>query len=418
MKWLFSFLFFVTAWTVAASHLAVAGGVDATPNPEPVNAFAGPLMIHGELKPSPKNEDLANPYVEAHQIEEYLYLNRYFWHYHAKPQNTDAPPQEEPTASVDSEGHPLWLDRPYGFLTLQSLVTSLFWNKQFDDLDRLFADWNNPAERTADGQWKLVAFSEAMDVLFWQPNDRDAVHEIVRDWRARNPRSAAAAIAEARYWSDYGWSARGDGPASSVAPEGWRLLSERLENAQKVLTDSKPYASESPLWGRVQIEVGLGLNWSKAELLRVFQESAARQPYFYSLYTEMVNALLPKWGGSWELVDDFIRAAVKNTEAVEGYSLYSRLYWAVDPCNCNGPGLFTNSLANWPDMKRGFEDLIHRYPHSAWLANRYAAYACMAGDKDTFVRLRLTIGKIIVPAAWPQSPSLDVCDHRFPAQPL
>lgn len=69
-------------------------------------------------------------------------------------------------------------------------------------------------------------------------------------------------------------------------------------------------------------------------------------------------------------------------------------------------------------MKRGFEDLTVRCPHSGWLVNKYAAYACMADDRGTYVRLRQQIGKFVTPDAWPQAYTVDLCDHKFPAQPL
>ena len=78
--------------------------------------------------------------------------------------------------------------------------------------------------------------------------------------------------------------------------------------------------------------------------------------------------------------------------------------------------LFRDSLATWPEMKRGFEDIIRRSPHSAWNINNFAAFACMAGDKQTFQSLRFRIGKTIMPDAWPSNYSLDLCEHKFETQ--
>jgi hypothetical protein len=75
-------------------------------------------------------------------------------------------------------------------------------------------------------------------------------------------------------------------------------------------------------------------------------------------------------------------------------------------------------LVTWPDLKRGFDDLIRLYPHSGWNLNRYAAYACIAEDRETYLALRARIGKAPILAAWPHNHSLDLCDHMFPALPL
>jgi hypothetical protein len=52
--------------------LASAAESDLSSGPTAINAFAGPLTIHGVLEPPPQNEDLASPFVEAHSVEEYL----------------------------------------------------------------------------------------------------------------------------------------------------------------------------------------------------------------------------------------------------------------------------------------------------------------------------------------------------------
>jgi hypothetical protein len=80
--------------------------------------------------------------------------------------------------------------------------------------------------------------------------------------------------------------------------------------------------------------------------------------------------------------------------------------------------LFRDSQANWPDMKRSFEDLMRAYPHSALIANNFAAAACMADDKKTFRALRLKIGKALTRESWPTNHSLDLCDNSLGATPL
>jgi hypothetical protein len=104
-----------------------------------------------------------------------------------------------------------------------------------------------------------------------------------------------------------------------VTPEGWKLFQERLQKAEAVLLESKPYASSSPLWGLICIDVGTGLGWSKVRLLEIFHENTQTEKYFYPIYTGMVASLAPKWGGDWRLVDTFIKDAVKNTQEVDGY---------------------------------------------------------------------------------------------------
>ncbi len=233
-----------------------------------------------------------------------------------------------------------------------------------------------------------------------------------------HPFSRAAALAEVVYWNEYAWNARGPGMADTVPADGWELFRQRLGKAEAILLDSKSYASGSPLWGRLMIKVGNGLSWSRPKLLQTFEEVTRDEKYFYPTYTETAWDLTPRWGGDWKLVDAFIRDATKVTQARDGYAMYARLYWSVDDCGCGEFNLFRDSLANWPDMKRGFDDLIQRYPHSAWLYNKYAAYACLAGDKDAYQSIRFRIGATLVPEAWPSHQAIDLCEHKFAAKAL
>lgn len=404
---------------IVGCNTALAAQAGKASGSDPVNPFGGPLDI-GAAGPRiiVGGEDLANRFIEAHPVERERYEGLYYSHYHGLFYVVNAPVVQHMPSAFDAQGHPLWFDGPYGENSLQKLVTELFGRAQFDDLDRLFEDWNNASERMADGRWKLTAFQVAMRNGFSSIHAWDTSYQLVRRWREKSPKSRAAALTEALYWYNYAWDARGEGSSNSVTPEGWKLFQERLHKAEAVLLESKPYASSSPLWGRIYIDVGTGLGWSKVRLLEIFHENTKREKNFYPIYSGMVTSLAPKWGGDWPLVDTFIKDAVKNTQEFDGYSMYARLYWSIKLRENSEFNLFRDSLATWPEMKRGFEDIIRRYPHSAWEINTFAAVACIAGDKETFQSLRFRIGKTITPDAWPGNYSVDVCEHKFGPQPL
>jgi hypothetical protein len=403
---------FLVAISVSGPCAAADASLPAGRPAQVMNPFEGPLTINGERKPAPPNEDLSNPLVEAHYIEQYLYLNRYYTHYNVKPQNPDAPRPGEPTSAVDIGGRPLWFDWPSGNKALKDLLGDLLNNGQFDDVERVFDDWSKSSELMADGTPKLIAFETEFSTTF-DSGDWEGIYRTIKDWRKSRPTSRVAALAEVIYWERYAWAARGSGFGYTVSEDGWKLFHERLEKAEAVLADCKPYASTSPLWAVEEIEVELGLNRPKEVLLSKFRESVIRFPYFVPLYTAMARALSPAWDGDWKLVDDFIRDAVKNTSPTEGRSMYARLYWTLGTFD-----LFNASPANWAEMKNSFDDLVHRYPHSGWILNKYAAYACIAEDKNTFQHLRSQIGSLVIAEAWPPNPTLDLCDHKFPAQAL
>jgi len=396
---------------------SVAAAANGQGDSSPANPFAlGPDFPDSQPPFKAPGDDEASPFVIAHKSEQARYEMHYFVHYRAGGPSWSQP-SSHLSHSVDAQGRPLWFDHGMGESFLENIVSLLFQNEQFLDLERVFDDWSDPSARQATGRPMLAAYGFALRTNLVNTPDWDATYEKIKRWRTNSPCAPAAAIAEAMYWQWYAWNARGGGYASSVTPDGWKLFNERLRKAQAVLEESRSFAGDNPLWGLAYIEVGAGLGWPKDRLLRQLAESVGKDPTFSTLYTTTAYYLTPQWGGDWDLVDQLARSAVGGTQATEGWSYYALIYMNVDSC-CGMVNLFRETQANWQDMKRGLEDLVRLFPHSAWNVNRFAAYACVADDKEAYVRMRLKLGKLVMPAAWPSNYSFDLCEHKFPPTAL
>lgn len=77
--------------------------------------------------------------------------------------------------------------------------------------------------------------------------------------------------------------------------------------------------------------------------------------------------------------------------------LYARIYWVASQREYEDR-LFTESKVNWPTMKRGFEDVLSRYP-SPWNLQSFAYFACQANDPVKARELLAQIQEPIV-GAW------------------
>lgn len=264
-----------------------------------------------------------------------------------------------------------------------------------------------------DGRPMLVALSGGYDNAFKSQPDWSESLSRVEYLKRKYPDQAFVALAEAIYWKDYAWNARGEGFASSVTPDGWKLFQERLEKAEMVLNDTKAYSAELPVWYDEMILVQSALDRPEEDRDKTFLEGTKKYRTYYPTYFTMLNFLTPKWGGTWATVDNMIKWSVDNTKEIDGNSMYARLYWAANGYLPNGTNLFKDTLVSWPKMKQGFEDLMARHPKSKWNLNNFANFACMANDKKTFLALRNQIGKDVIDAAWPQNTSLDLCETKF-----
>lgn len=301
-------------------------------------------------------------------------------------------------------------DGPDAMAAFSVEISNFFWSSDHF-LMREINDWNTPTCVFDDGRPRVAVIRDGYDQAFGRESDWSKSLARVEYLKKKYPNEAFAAMAEVRYWSAYAWNARGGGYASSVSDDGWKLFRERLEKSEMVLLDTKPYAAQLPGWYDEMINVQSSLGRPEEERDQVFLEGVKRYPTYYPIYFTMLNYLLPKWGGTWRTVDNLALWSVEHTRAQEGTTMYARLYWVVsgDP----KVNLFKDTFASWPKMKRGFEDMMARHPKSKWNLNNFARFACMAGDKQTFLKLRAEIGKDVFDGAWPQATSLDLCETKF-----
>ena len=207
-------------------------------------------------------------------------------------------------------------------------VADWFWRSDAM-LDQAVKEWNVPTCVFDDGRPRLDALGLGYDVVFSDEKDWSKSLARVEYLKRKYPMSAFIAIAEAEYWVDYAWNARGEGYASSVSPEGWKLFQERLEKAEKTLIGAKPYAAAYPDWYAEMIIVQSALDRPAEDRDKTFLEGAYKYKTYYPIYYRMGTYLSPKWGGTWETVDNFVKWAVENTKAIDGNTMYARLYWSA-----------------------------------------------------------------------------------------
>jgi hypothetical protein len=299
---------------------------------------------------------------------------------------------------------------------MQQLLMNLnmYYQGGADRFEELVDGLNSPTCVFDDGRPKITILGSVFASSFdTGPGGWAKSYDYIKLLKKKFPRKPFVALAEAQYWIAYAADARGGGFADSVTPQGWKLFKERLQKAEQVLIDSKSYASGFPTWYDQMTLVEFLLDRPAHDQAVIFQEGLTRYKGYYPLYFNMVDDMSPKWGGSWEAVDGFVKWSVEATKQEEAETLYARLYWYAYQQLLPGEELFRDTRASWPQMKKGFEDLMARHPKSHWDLNNFAHFACMAGDAKTYRKLRKQIGKDVVGYAWQGKPTLDVCKAKF-----
>jgi hypothetical protein len=230
-------------------------------------------------------------------------------------------------------------------------------------------------------------------------------------WATEHPTSSLAHILYARVLEAHAWSYRGGGYAKDVPPGAWADFRKYLQRAVQYLQDHADVALADSSAHDLLLSIGRGLDWDIGTLRTIQQEGLKRNPDDMMLYVDMLYSLLPRWQGNANILDHYIREVTKRTQADVGTGMYAILY-ALAAEREYGHALFENSLADWPTMKKSFEDMLARYPNAQRL-NRYAYMACLAKDRPTLVALLPQIGKKIDVPSWGPNPerSLESCQR-------
>jgi hypothetical protein len=283
---------------------------------------------------------------------------------------------------------------------------------QFAKLDALIETLSQPDQLTDDGvprlQGVLVGLESFLDAWKSWQSDFDRIAQ----WHKEEPDSYGADLVEVAAWMTWAWHARGDGFASTVTPEGWKLFGERLAHAEQVLHRCKARAMKSPLWYQLSLVIARDSGWDRTRYQALLDEATRRFPWYINFYISTSIYLSPKWGGSYEALDEFARQTV-GTQLGSDHSLYTRVYWTLTENAMRDFQPFQDSKAAWPLMRAGFEGLMNRYPKSKWNLNAYAYFACRADDGSTYGALRARIGRDVIPDAWASNYSTEVCDERL-----
>ncbi len=199
----------------------------------------------------------------------------------------------------------------------------------------------------------------------------------VRLWVQKYPQSPTARIALATILIDYAWQARGTGYSNTVSREGWKLFEQRLKDAWAQLESVKKRPAD---WYRWALKVGLGQSWSNERYDQVYNECRKRFPKLDEVIWARANRLLPKWHGKLGDSEALLNAELRKRSGADADVFYAQTV------------LFMTDISNlesfdWQRMRRGFEEIIRRYPRDGGMKACYFAWAIGNNDSATLLAL-------------------------------
>ena len=297
----------------------------------------------------------------------------------------------------------------YG-LRLRAAIEEHLDARNYARLEALAREWRTEKTRMTDGRWLLPVL---YGVLIETGKDDESITRRISEieaWRRARPRAIEPVVVLAGLHVAHGWHARGSGFADTVTAEGWRLFAERLATARTLLDELGPRLAECPHAAAIMQKIALGQGWDGLEYARLYDAAIAREPEYLTYYFQASYRLLPRWHGApgdWEA---YARAAAAGPAGPE---LLARLPWGLRGLHWN---VLDESDLTWAEVRRGFEELMRRYPRSALNRSAYALFAGMAGDRETCLRQLDEAGDTLDMGLWVNWANVDLA-RRWIADP-
>jgi tetratricopeptide (TPR) repeat protein len=286
-------------------------------------------------------------------------------------------------------------------------TSEVFQSRNFELLDRTLTQLLQQKARTPSGVWKLSVMDRSLthefdkcggDSACW-----DKVEADVTAWRDTQPNSVNAHLMYAKMLMMRAWSIRGGGYANSVDPANWQPFHDYMERARSYLSEHRGTIGDDPRWYQYMIDIAKVQKPADTEFENFLERALSKNPDFYEIYFAAVDYYTPRWGGDAEKLEATIKSMLRFAPDDEVASLYARMYWYASQVEFTG-NMFDQTATNWPAMKRGFEEIVAKYP-DLWNLNHFLKFACFQGDLEQARVLSERVGSNMVAEAW-NSPEL------------
>jgi hypothetical protein len=285
---------------------------------------------------------------------------------------------------------------------LKSEAAQLLERGDIAGYDQRASELRRSRERTPAGIWKLSLFYNGVDNLPWNTPGAPLWSRIEQDTAAYlrdHPDSPSAVVAAGRVLVAHAWAWRGEGLGAQLRPEQRKGFSDYLERARTVLEEHREARKADPDWYALRILVMNGLGDDRSAILALAKEALGGEPTYQTTYYVASTALLPKWGGSAQLLQDYLAAVVARTSEEEGRQAYARIAFNIARNDPRPIQSLEQVGISWPSIKSSLDEISAAYPDD-WNLNAERAMACLIGTEPDYRASASRAGVRVVSVAW------------------
>jgi hypothetical protein len=281
--------------------------------------------------------------------------------------------------------------------------------------DQRASELRRTRERTPAGIWKLSFFYNGIDNLPWKTPGAPLWTRIEQDTAAYlkdHSDSPSAVIAAGRVLVAHAWAWRGEAPGAQLNTEQRKGFADYLERARTILDAHRDSRNTDPDWYALRILVMNGQADDRSAILAMAKEALGGEPTYQTTYYVASTALLPKWGGSAQLLQQYLAAVVARTSAQEGRQAYARIAFNIARNDPRPIQSIQEVGISWPSVKSSLEEITAAYPDD-WNLNAERAMACLIGTEPDYRASVSRAGPRVISVAWFDSKtSWPDCERR------
>ena len=140
--------------------------------------------------------------------------------------------------------------------------------KNFDKLSEMVDGFRKSRESYGSGLSKSYWFYLSLSSPS-KENDWATQQATIDEWHKSKPDAVAPLVLKAETLMYEGWAARGNGWASTVTPEGWKVFGEKLKQAQQAIDEAEQLDQKDPELYRIQMIIFKAFSYPRADRRRL-----------------------------------------------------------------------------------------------------------------------------------------------------
>ncbi len=264
-------------------------------------------------------------------------------------------------------------------------ASAMFWG-DWDEVERLYAAARAAPQRATEGGQAACLFGVGAERGYG--GSSQAYHEArvagTLEWTRRRPDSPLARAMHLDALVSLAWFYRGAGFANTVSDQRFADFRAKLNEALDYAKANSAVMARDSYYVRPLLTLLRGLNVGVRQQLEIARQGLRQNAFDECIYYRSVDSLMPKWGGTPQQLESWVRESMKGLPDAEALKRYARLYDVAADSEYE-QGLFDDSLARWPLMRDGLRALVAESPQGRYWKNRLAFFACMVKDREVAV---------------------------------